>query len=416
MGGAAFPMAINFAIASLLATAFVTIALYDRSRIAAKYFAGGYVLGAAYFGVEFLIPMLIGGNRSVLLGYALFLAALVVFNRGLARLYRVRMPWKVVAAIFVLSILAKVASDQLPRESFTRMMIYQLPYFVMQAIGAGIIFASAKRRPIDFVLASLLTITAIHYIMKPVVALQAGGVGSSPSHYASTLYAFIGQTTGAILSVAVALLLMVILVRDLLAEITIRSETDPLSGLFNRRGFELRFERLLQATESKALPISLVLCDLDHFKSVNDTHGHAGGDRVITAFAEVLRAATLPNHVVARIGGEEFAVVLPGCNLAAARLFAESVRISLGELQVETLPDDARFTASFGVAERTRDEASEAVHYRADAALYHAKDAGRDRVRASIADGTRTGKMIGEDRKPAYGGTLSFPGAASAHS
>lgn len=405
MSGAAFLMAINFAIASLLAASFIAIALYDRSRIAAKYFAGAYVLGAAYFGVEFLIPMLTGGNRSVLLGYALFLGALVVFNRGLARLYHVRMPWKVIATIFVISIAAKVASDQLPRESFTRMVIYQLPYFVMQAIGAGIIFASAKRRPIDLVLASLLTITAIHYIMKPAVALQTGGVGASPSHYASTLYAFIGQTTGAILSVAVALLLMVILVRDLLAEITVRSETDALSGLFNRRGFELRFARLQQATESKALPISIVLCDLDHFKLVNDTHGHAGGDRVIVAFADVLRAATLPDHVVARIGGEEFAVVLPGCNLAAARLFAESVRIRMAEMSVATLPADARFTASFGVAERAGDETAESVHYRADAALYQAKDAGRDRVRASSADGTRSGLMIGEEKSSIPGGT-----------
>lgn len=404
MSGAEFLMAINFAIASLLAASFIAIALYDRTRIAAKHFAGAYVLGAAYFGVEFLIPMFTGGNRTVLVGYALFLAALVVFNRGLARLYRVRMPWKVIAAIFIISIVAKVASDQLPRESFTRMVIYQMPYFVMQAIGAGIIFLSAKRRPTDLVLAALLTVTSIHYIMKPAVALQTGGVGASPSHYASTLYAFIGQTTGAVLSVAVALLLMVILVRDLLAEITMKSETDPLSGLFNRRGFELRFERLMQETETKGLPISLVLCDLDHFKSVNDTHGHAGGDRVITAFADALREATLPGHVVARIGGEEFAIVLPGCNLAAARLFAESVRLRMEKMKVETMPAEARFTASFGVAERSRDETSEHVHYRADAALYQAKDAGRDRVRASRADGTRTGLMIADttpDERPA---------------
>jgi diguanylate cyclase (GGDEF)-like protein len=404
MSGAAFLMAINFAIASLLAAAFIAIALYDRTRIAAKYFAGAYVLGAAYFGVEFLIPMLTGGNRTVLVGYALFLGALVVFNRGLARLYRVQMPWKAIAAIFVVSILAKVASDQLPRESFTRLVIYQLPYFVMQAIGAGIIFLSARRRPLDLVLAALLTATSVHYIMKPAVALQTGGVGASPSHYVSTLYAFIGQTTGAVLSVAVALLLMVILVRDLLAEITIRSETDALSGLFNRRGFELRFARLMQETETKGLPISLVLCDLDHFKSVNDTHGHAGGDRVIAAFADALREATMPGHVVARIGGEEFAIVLPGCKLAAARLFAESVRIRMGTMSVEAMPADARFTASFGVAERAAGETAESVHYRSDAALYRAKDAGRDRVRASSADGTRSGLMIGDpspDERPA---------------
>lgn len=404
MGGAEFLLAINFSIGALLAAAFMTIAIYDPTRRAARWFAGAYFAGAAYFAVEFLIPIMVGGLRIVNVGYAIFMAAIVLMNAGLARLYHVRHPWAAVLFFCGLFLAIKMASDLLPRESFLRMTIYQAPYFALQAFGATLILRSHRKGRLDLLFAFLMMLGAVHYIMKPFLAAVTGGIGDSPAAYSSTLYAFIGQSAGAVLFVAAALLLLVILVRDLLNEITERSETDVLSGLFNRRGFEDRLAVRLRENRHRGVPLSLVLCDLDHFKTVNDTYGHGGGDRVIAAFAGILRDATrYGDHVVARVGGEEFAVLLPGCNLSAARLFAEGVRQSMRGLRVEGLPDTLTVSASFGVAEWQPPEAGQSLHLRADGALYAAKDAGRDCVKVAETNG----KMV--DR----GAITSGPAARS---
>ena len=135
----------------------------------------------------------------------------------------------------------------------------------------------------------------------------------------------------------------------------------------------------------RGAPVSRVLCDLDHFKAVNDTHGHATGDRVIAAFAARLTSASERSFAIGRIGGEVFAVALPGFNLAAARLFAENVRTGFASVPIEAVSETLRFSASFGVTEyRAGEPAAEAME-RADQALYQAKKAGRDCARAACS-------------------------------
>ncbi|TGT51150.1 GGDEF domain-containing protein, partial [Mesorhizobium sp. M2E.F.Ca.ET.166.01.1.1] len=88
----------------------------------------------------------------------------------------------------------------------------------------------------------------------------------------------------------------------------------------------------------QGVPVALLIADLDYFKSVNDSYGHACGDRVIETFAGFLREAAAEHHVAGRIGGEEFAIILPGTNLAAARLFAEGARSAFSALPIDDLP------------------------------------------------------------------------------
>src|SRR5690606_15034720 len=116
------------------------------------------------------------------------------------------------------------------------------------------------------------------------------------------------------------------LVLDIMDDLNHQSQTDLLSGLLNRRGFENSAEQKLREAQGSGLPMALLVCDLDHFKAVNDTYGHATGDSVIRIFAERLRTGTSGDHIVGRMGGEEFAVLLCGSDLRAARLFAEGIR------------------------------------------------------------------------------------------
>jgi diguanylate cyclase (GGDEF)-like protein len=395
MTGAEFILAINLCVAGLLAAAFLTIAAYDRRHASARWFAFSYVVGMSYFVFEFAIASFGTSMVLVLASYASFLAALTVLNVGVARKYSVPAPWIAMAIIFVASLVGCYLIQDMPRQSFVRMLIYQSPYFIMQAMAAGIVAQAKARSTLDNVLMGLLAASALQFLSKPFLFRTFGGTGDSPDQYLSTIYALFSQSMGTIFAIAVALMLLVILVRDVLAEANARSETDMLSGLLNRGGFEAHAAAALQEARRLGVPASLVISDLDHFKSVNDNFGHAAGDTVIVTFARFLRSAMADHHLAGRIGGEEFAVLLPGTNLVAARLFAEGARNAFASLTVDGMAPTKRFTASFGVAELAGGETISDLMERADKALYLAKNSGRDCVKIAPRPG---GRRSGDDR------------------
>jgi len=160
------------------------------------------------------------------------------------------------------------------------------------------------------------------------------------------------------------------------------SRTDALTGLANRRWLDETLPRLVARAEHDRAPLSVVALDVDHFKKVNDTWGHATGDRVLVALAEVVRAVVRPTDFAARVGGEELLVVLPATPLEGARVVAERIRRAVRGVSVT---DDRGaptkiFTLSAGVATFSQGETAEMLVSRADARLYDAKHNGRDRV------------------------------------
>lgn len=382
MSGAGFILAINIAVAGLLATVFMMIAL-DRTHASARWIALGYVFGMSNAAFELLIADVPGSRFLMTLTYASFLAALIAFDIGLARKYAVKPPWRLLGLGFAVALALNLSIQDMVRESMLRLVLYQAPYAVLQGIGVWLVLRAPRREWIDNALAGLLTASSLHFLAKPLIAVAAGGVGDSPQTYLRSTYALFSQSLGTVFAVAVALLMLAIYVRSMLADATMRSETDALSGLFNRRGFEDRAESILNAAARTPMPVSFVICDLDSFKATNDTFGHAAGDRVIAVFAGVLRHAFASGHVVGRIGGEEFAIVMPGADLATARLAAEGARIAFAGEGIDGLPDSQRFTASFGVAEWYPGENYPELLRRADAALYEAKRDGRNRVRVA---------------------------------
>jgi diguanylate cyclase (GGDEF)-like protein len=159
--------------------------------------------------------------------------------------------------------------------------------------------------------------------------------------------------------------------RDALAA---AANTDALTGLLNRRGIEPELERL--AGHPRGLAI--VMVDLDHFKRYNDRHGHLAGDAALWRVARALDGAAGADDHVARFGGEEFTVALPGAGTAAARAYADRVRATL---RGEDVAEELRLTVSAGIAVLGADGPTvDDLLRRADEALYHAKAAGRDRV------------------------------------
>jgi len=156
---------------------------------------------------------------------------------------------------------------------------------------------------------------------------------------------------------------------------------DALTTLFNRRHFLELAELQLERSERSGSPVSLCMFDADHFKAVNDQHGHSVGDEVLKAIARAAESATRGGDVLARIGGEEFAVLLPDADSAHATRIAERIRAAVHDLAANgDVLQRIRPTVSVGVATSSPGDDIEALMQRADAALYRAKQGGRNRV------------------------------------
>jgi two-component system, cell cycle response regulator len=160
------------------------------------------------------------------------------------------------------------------------------------------------------------------------------------------------------------------------------ARTDSLTGIANRTAFLASAERVLERCHRDNAPVSVMMFDLDRFKAVNDRHGHAVGDAVIKKFCEVAAAALRPTDLFGRMGGEEFAVVLPRSSIEAACVRAERIRASFAENCRLIRNHQVNATVSGGVSVSVSAEATlEALLEYSDTALYGAKTEGRNRIK-----------------------------------
>jgi len=175
--------------------------------------------------------------------------------------------------------------------------------------------------------------------------------------------------------------------RAMTAALSHRSETlqhaaltDPLTGMQNRRYFDEALREYLDAFRRVEKPLGLLVIDLDHFKQINDTHGHDVGDKVLREVGIGLRAITRFHDVLARLGGEEFAILVPNMQEAQLVEFADRIRNAVAEIVVPTARGRIKVTASVGAAIWNPQETAEEFFRRADTHLYEAKRSGRNRV------------------------------------
>ncbi|UZW53766.1 GGDEF domain-containing protein [Sphingobium sp. JS3065] len=200
----------------------------------------------------------------------------------------------------------------------------------------------------------------------------------SSGSFLNSDYAFLMQALACVFGLFLALAALAANMLDLLARYQRDAQHDPLSGLLNRRGFD---EAIAQRARKLPMQGSMIVCDIDHFKTVNDAHGHALGDRAIVLLAQILARFAPADAITARFGGEEFVLFLPDTHAARAAGIANDIRESIAQEVADELGLSRRLTASFGLSAVQRGDAS--IHdaiARADAALYEAKTRGRNRV------------------------------------
>jgi diguanylate cyclase (GGDEF)-like protein len=167
-------------------------------------------------------------------------------------------------------------------------------------------------------------------------------------------------------------------------ELARQAQTDALTGLYNRRAFYEAVNRERERCARYGHPLSIILLDLDHFKSFNDKYGHLVGDQALCHFADVLSATLRSSDVAARYGGEEFVVLAPETDLAAGLQLAERLRAALRQSPLVSDGEAIPITASMGLTMLQDGDDVNTLLSRADRALYQAKAQGRDRIFHSL--------------------------------
>lgn len=167
-------------------------------------------------------------------------------------------------------------------------------------------------------------------------------------------------------------------------QLRVLATTDPLTQLLNRRSFLEVADYELTQRKRHLAPLAFVLADIDHFKSINDQHGHAVGDAVLKAVSQVLSQAVREQDSVARWGGEEFLILMPNATLEAASMVAERLREKVSAIEVTVGEQTIKVSMTFGVSSHRLEEPVDAPVNRADSALYQGKARGRNQVVAEV--------------------------------
>ncbi|MBZ9846026.1 sensor domain-containing diguanylate cyclase [Mesorhizobium sp. CA5] len=373
---------LNPTIALALGAAFLVLWSYQRHRPYLAVLGASYCLSAPGFLLQyFTLP--IGVALTKLFSNICFTIAACCLSSAIIARYGRRVPYVGIGIVTGGGLAAFIWFMFVQPDLTWRVLVMNFGFGALSLLVGAELRTVRHNGPTEKILLVLSLFSGLNFIARTLVVVIAHGPFPSYDGFYGSSYWTTALLSHALLSLLIALSLFTAAALDVMKTLKAETHTDPLSGILNRRGFEERATLLLDQCGKAGFPVALVLADLDHFKALNDQHGHEAGDRVIADFAAKLRSATGARGAAGRIGGEEFAVLLPLSDLASARLFAEAIRSFYSAGAIEGLPPDTRVTASFGVAARTGREGLMPLMRRADEALYKAKKNGRDSVRLS---------------------------------
>ncbi|MFT0859743.1 GGDEF domain-containing protein [Ancylobacter sp. G4_0304] len=378
MRDATFLLIINGSIGVFFALAFFSLSWRSGIRLG-QWCAGAFLAAAATVTTEALAPSAMPPRLASIISFSLLMLALTLLAAGLARHYR---PQSDVWPLFLFGGLgiafhAGFTSDMPRAETFFG-LAYQGPFVIMLAIGAGTVMGSERRGVADRLLAAVLVLCAVQFLAKGGAGFIVNDHAPDVRSYLLSTYARYSQTFAAILSLMLGLALVGVLIAEVVANATLSLQRDALSGLLNRAAFMQRATACLRTLPPGATA-SLMMIDLDHFKSINDRFGHAGGDEAIRAFGSILMEAATGAELAGRIGGEEFCLLMPDTDVGGLRERIQHIQSTFRARRYRFIPHETRVTASFGAAFIRPGEGLDEALQRADKALYAAKAMGRDR-------------------------------------
>ncbi len=364
---------------SIFALSFLSIWRFGQQDVSAHTFGVAYGFAAMAFFIEALV-----GSRNNLvwiqhLGDVFYIASAMALSIAITQRYRQKSPNYLVGFIGISS-LALVSWFRFGDANLgARIDVICVATSLLILIAVPLAWRAGNRVSDKLLFATFIAYASVVSLSALVVPAVTGEVITNDSLRGSLLLAIVNVSVSVLSLLTASLLFSHYLITYVLG-MREESNTDSLSGLLNRRGFEGAAIASVSAATEANTPFCLIVCDIDHFKSINDTYGHALGDNVIHMVGALLKDAAGSNGIAGRIGGEEFCVALPNSNIEMAMLLAESVRAQL-ELTGKAVVGGAEtITASFGVELLRPDDNYHSVFDRADKALYLAKNSGRNRV------------------------------------
>jgi diguanylate cyclase (GGDEF)-like protein len=323
-----------------------------------------------------------GGGPNAIVSSCLYMGAILVFIEGcLARLGG-RSNYILNGVLFLLIQFGIYYFYYVDRQLLVRVYIESFGggiFILIAAVGIGRI----AWKPIDRILFWMVLIFGIQFFPRTILSVHHMQEVKTVAAFAESSYWKWFNFSTIIFTMLLGITLLATVVADIIDELKHRASTDSLTGLLNRRGFEEFAMRKI--ADERFYPVSLIVCDVDYFKSINDSYGHAAGDTVLKKVSRLLRENVRASDAVGRLGGEEFVLLLSHADRWDGYAFAERVRGAIAGARFgKGALRQRKVTVSFGVVEHIAGESLEASIRRADEMLYAAKRNGRNRT---FADG-----------------------------
>lgn len=342
----------------------------------------GYLLTAFGFLFQdtfppwFMNAQRIASNLCFLLGVATILVAPLQRNK-------IAIPWIsmstiMLSAMAILVWFLLVSPNLVARIAVASIALNLMIFLPLKQFSSGM-----QNRFSDRLLLWVMIFSLVIFIIRPLMAFWTPDGTDTYNALDQSTYWGLVHFSFIVMAITMAIALMVSVSLDLMDDLKQEAITDSLSKLSNRRGFEEGAEQALQRSKTNATISVLLLADLDRFKSINDLYGHGTGDRVIRDFGQIIQSLSDNTTVAGRIGGEEFAILLPESSHESAQVFADNLREQFQQLYL----DNPEFTSStpttsIGLVssnQNTETTLSKMLN-QADKALYSAKNKGRNRV------------------------------------
>nr|WP_298926786.1 GGDEF domain-containing protein [uncultured Erythrobacter sp.] len=365
------------AIALVLAVTFALLwrRMPDRTYVA-SIAAGFAMLASGFVWFHYFVSM--NNLASILVMHVLFSATAIFLCWGLVK--RANRHFSIPTAIFVeivagVMMAAALVSDDLRAWLFT----VNLGHGLLFALTTQELSRSKDRGIIDNSLMFLAGLLSAIFFIRPVFTLFVQETLTEQAYRESGLYPLLLITVG-VWALAISMTLLIAVLQDQIEDLKKDAEIDPLTGLRMRGAFEADAKDLLIERMDDHRAISMIVADIDHFKQVNDIWGHQTGDVAISNFGRLINDMVRDNDLCGRVGGEEFCILVSDCDGPQATRLAERLRLALATLMHDGMGPDLRLTASFGVSSWRTGEGYGAMFARADAALYAAKQGGRNTV------------------------------------
>ena len=352
----------------------------DQSTSALGWWGCGYLIGGVSFGLlsaRGVIPDVLSieiANALLLVGYGFLFAGTRAFARR-----------ETPVTVFLIAPLIWLTAMQVPaiaNDITLRVLIVSSMQCALVALMAHELWRERAEPLLSRWPAIILLITHVVMLNARMVTVLLTPIVTHHDFFRSPAFGLMAFGT-VLYTITFAFLLLSMTKERSEMRHKMAALIDPLTGMFNRRAFMNDAEAAVAGRASRSEPFAVLLADLDHFKKINDVHGHAIGDRALNIFAATLQRCIGPHGLSGRLGGEEFAVLMPGADLDAALALGERIRETFARDAAEIDGRAVASTVSIGVAASRVGDLTGMLG-RADSALYQAKQDGRDRVCAFV--------------------------------